>query len=300
LAIACGLCLSAGMEMLQIYDASRTCSMADVLCNLAGTALGVFAAIVFQPRWERFGRRNLRFESAGALLLAALWAAAQWYPFIPNLSRGRLHANVVHTLSIPVMPIDCFTAAAEWFALAVVLHAFTARLPIVWLTLAVLALPLRMLILGRVLAPAEILGAASALFLWWLLPGGAWRINLAATILALSIALRELAPFHFTAGTHSFSWVPFSATLESDHLNAAAILFHKTFDYGAMIWLMRSEGVRYRDAGISAASALFVLEWLQRHLPGRQPEITDAVIAAILAIALWSLHPRRATVHDEA
>ncbi|MCU1237618.1 MAG: hypothetical protein JWP63_5585 [Candidatus Solibacter sp.] len=54
-----------------------------------------------------------------------------------------------------------------------------------------------------------------------------------------------------------------------------------------MVWLLRAAGYRYRDAGMVTAAALLLLEILQRHLPNRQPEITDAFIAALMACVLW-------------
>jgi glycopeptide antibiotics resistance protein len=44
-AILLGAGLSAGIEMLQIYDATRTCSLADLAFNIAGTAAGAVLAL---------------------------------------------------------------------------------------------------------------------------------------------------------------------------------------------------------------------------------------------------------------
>jgi VanZ family protein len=293
LAIGCGLCLSASMEMLQIYDGSRTCSMADLLCNLVGASVGVFVAIIFQPHIEQFARRHGREPIGGALLLAASWTAFLLYPFIPILSRGRLHATFLACLATRVAPVELFATSAEWFAFAMILQAITRRMHPGFLTLAMLAVPLRMLILDQAVTPADFLGAGLALLLYWVLPGGRWRVLCAAGLLATAIVLRELTPFQFTAATHHFSWMPFAATLNAKRQNAAPILFRKAFDYGATIWLLCTRGFKYPDAGISVALALFLLEWLQRHIPGHQPEITDAVVAIVLAGLLWSLHPRR-------
>ena len=76
-------------------------------------------------------------------------------------------------------------------------------------------------------------------------------------------------------------------TLESDWGSAAVIVLRKAFDYGAAVWLLHAEGWRYTRAGACVAAALFVLELVQRHLPGRTPETTDAVLALLMALALW-------------
>jgi len=46
-------------------------------------------------------------------------------------------------------------------------------------------------------------------------------------------------------------------------------------------------------AGGALAAALFLLEMVQRYLPGRTPEITDALIAVAMTAALWAVRERR-------
>jgi hypothetical protein len=63
----------------------------------------------------------------------------------------------------------------------------------------------------------------------------------------------------------------------------------KAFDYGTLVWLPVLAGA---SAPVSAAFAvvfLFVLEWAQRSIPGRTPEITDAVLALLMAFVLLRL-----------
>ena len=42
-----GLALSASIEMLQIFDSTRTCSLLDVACNFVGTVGGIAVALDF-------------------------------------------------------------------------------------------------------------------------------------------------------------------------------------------------------------------------------------------------------------
>jgi VanZ family protein len=84
------------------------------------------------------------------------------------------------------------------------------------------------------------------------------------------------------------TWIPFAATLDGERLNAALVLSRKAFEYGALVWLLRASGLRFSVAGAWVAVPLVLLEMAQRYLPNRQPEITDAVLAAILACVLWA------------
>ena len=88
------------------------------------------------------------------------------------------------------------------------------------------------------------------------------------------------------------SWIPFSATLSGERLNAALVLLRKAFEYGALVWLLRASGLRYWSAGVWVAAGLLLLEMAQRYMPNRQPEITDAVLAGVLACIFWGSERR--------
>ena len=160
--------------------------------------------------------------------------------------------------------------------------------------LAMLCLPLRLLIMERSLAPDEVLGAALAMLVWTY-PAEGSRVRAGAGMLAGAIVLRELSPFQFIGPAHAMSWVPFVATLDAERLNAALVLLRKAFDYGTLVWLLRASGLSYGSAGASVAAALVLLEMAQRYLPNRHAEITDALIAAMIACILWGSE-RRANV----
>jgi VanZ family protein len=288
-ALLLGLALSASIEMLQIFDGTRTCSLLDVACNFLGTLAGSCAALFSQPEITRLTqKRKSRRGATGALMLAFTWAGYQLYPFLPLFSRGRLRENLARFTAAPFSAVETCAAAAEWFAFALLMRSVAGRFKAPWLALAMFALPLRLLIVERRLAPAELLGAALALLLWSY-PEEEPKVTIGICLLAFTIVLRELEPFRFVAAAHSFSWVPFSATFAAERQNAALVLLRKAFEYGAMLWLLRAAGYRYLNAGIATAAALLLLEILQRHLPNRQPEITDALLAALLACILWGV-----------
>jgi VanZ family protein len=287
-----GAGLSASIEMLQIFDGTRTCSLLDVACNFAGTVGGVGAALIFRQEIFEITRRPKGNRGAGgALVLACCWAGYQLYPLIPLFSRGHLRASVARFLTTPISIVEVCAGAAEWFAFALVMRAAAGRMKTPWLLLAMLCLPLRLLIMERSLAPDEVLGAALAMLVWTY-PAGGSRVRVAAAMLAAAVVLRELSPFEFTAQARSMSWIPFSATLDAERLTAALVLLRKAFEYGTEVWLLRASGLRYWSAGVSVGATLVLLETAQRYLPNRQPEITDAVIAGILACILWGSERR--------
>ena len=121
-----------------------------------------------------------------------------------------------------------------------------------------------------------------------------------AAAMAACVVLRELAPFRFAAPAQAMSWIPFAASLGSEHMNALLELFRKAYEYGVLVWLLRGAGLRYWTAGGWVAAVLVLLEMAQRYQPNRQPEITDALIAAILACILWGSERRAAAIDSRA
>jgi VanZ family protein len=294
-ALLLALALSASMEMLQIYDPGRTCSLFDVFCNVSGAAAGAVAALVLRPELESLARRKPGWHGPAPLLLLACWASYQLYPFFPVLSQTKLRASIAmlaQTASFSA--VEVWANAAGWMAVALAMESFFGNMRPRWLLAAMACLPMRLFIAERSLTGSEALGAALALLLWSLLPERK-RLLAGVFLLASATLLRELSPFRLAETPHPFSWIPFAATFESERQSAIVILFRKAFEYGALVWLFRVCGISYARAAVAVAASLAILEAIQRYLPGRTPEITDSVVTLLMALALWHLHKRGQT-----
>jgi hypothetical protein len=102
-----------------------------------------------------------------------------------------------------------------------------------------------------------------------------------------TLILRGLAPFQFTGGAGSFSWIPFAATLSYEHALSVVVLFKKCFLYGVGVWLFRKSGYGYIVAAVGIAALLGLIEALQLYLPDRTPEITDPLLGLTMAVLLY-------------
>jgi VanZ family protein len=287
-AVALGFALSASMELLQAYDDHRDTSLLDLVANTAGSAAGALLAVFFEPAAERLAGRRRKAPEGAATLLAICWTGFQFYPFIPFFGTYRLRAALAPPWHIANVSsgLEIWSGAAEWFTLALALEAIFGRLRTRWLAAAMLAMPLRFFIVTRSLGWNDLLAAPLALVLWSGIPSR-WRLGAGLGVVLSALLLRELAPFHWSAAAAPFQWIPFVPTLESERQSAVVIITRKAFDYGAAVWLLRAAGWSYARAGTCAAAALLGLELLQRHLPGRTAESTDAVLALLMAVALW-------------
>jgi VanZ family protein len=293
-AVLLGVALSSCLEMLQVYDAQRRCSLYDVFTNSVGACCGAMAALVFRPKLERVTAGRNGAHPKAALVLVLFWFAYQLFPFFPVLSRTRLRAGIAGLIGAAGSSwAEVWVAAAGWFVAALALEALLHRLSAWRLAAAMLCLPARFFIVTRALRLDECLGAALALVLWSAVGAGA-RLRAGFWMLLSAVAVRELEPLRFLASAQRFSWIPFAASLEAERQPAAVVLFGKAFYYGAGVWLGHARGWSYARAALAMAAALAVLEWTQRYLPGRSPEITDAFLALLMGLILWFVGDSRA------
>jgi hypothetical protein len=280
------------MELMQNYVPGRVTSLSDLATNTLGAAAGAGLALAFAPAIIPPLRSQAQRASPGAMLLLACWGGYQLYPFFPILSsthlRQALRALIVtHAFS----PVATWAAAAQWFAAALALEAILGRLRASWLAGAMLVLGLRIFMPGRSLELDEVAGAALAFLAWEILPSKR-RLPVGIFMALSAILVVELAPFHFTANAAPFSWIPLGATFENERWGALVILLRKAFFYGVTVWLLVRTGISHPVAGGALAAELFLLETVQRYLPGRTPEITDSLIAVVMTAALWVLADR--------
>jgi hypothetical protein len=149
-----------------------------------------------------------------------------------------------------------------------------------------LVLPAKLLIAGRTVTWSELAGAVLACVCSYLLSGYHWRAALVAGLIVSLLILRGLAPYHWSSIANPFSWIPFSGFLEADREFGLLTFLRKCFWYGSAIWLLRAAGWRLAWAAVAVALLLGAIEVIQIHLPGRVAEITDPLLALILALTL--------------
>jgi VanZ family protein len=297
-----GAVLSFGIEYFQAYLPGRVPSLFDWVLNGAGTYAG--ARIASRLALPGNIREELFLPGARArlgLVAVGTWVLSQLFPFVPStdvdyLKEGLRPLWYFLRGQAPFSSSDTAVYALSVLSLAIVLESVLRperRLRGVLAAFFGAVLLAKVPILTRQLSFEAVLGAALGLTGFFLLPGTrAIRVALAAAVGVVLLDGLQGAPGAFE--TSSFSWIPLRGHLQNELTGIGDIL------EGAWPFLVLAyvaSGARTSSpavlAGVGAVlvfSGVLAIEWLQQFLPGRSPDVTDALLA-LLAWSLPWLHP---------
>jgi VanZ family protein len=285
--VALGTLLSVCIEFLQHAAPPRAPALKDVMLNCLSTAIGAAGYWIAQRAGTLPQLRARGFDPALYLLLA-LWAAFHAAPFVPSLRLRQIHDALQPVLAFDVSIGSVARHFAGYLVLSAVLRALVQRQNF-WLAFSVaiaLSLGSRVLVVGQVLSPNEILGAALALPIVIALrrqPHRRAAVPL-AFLYAVAWLIYGLAPFDFRVAAETFHWVPFRGFLESSMDRGYVQFLEKCFLYVGFVWLMTHAGFRTRTTVAMGIVIAALLEVAQRYSPERVAEITDILL--ILAAGL--------------
>ncbi len=281
-----GTVLCVAMELTQYYDEGRVTSFDDVYANVIGTAIGAVAGITIGDgvRWPLL--REIALNRIPALLLFA-WVGYRLYPFVPTIDLHKYWNALKPVILYPSLTsYDLLRHTAAWMTIYMLIETIGRRQR-PWLLLPLFTgavLFAKVLVITTVLSVAEIAGAGVAYALWLLLYGSARsRILVATLLLGLAITAQRLEPFQFHAAASPFGWIPFLSFMRGSTEIDVMSFLEKFFLYGSLIWLLGEAGLPRRSSAIAAAALLFVTSLAETHVAHRSAEITDTVMALMIA-----------------
>lgn len=300
-----GGALSLFIECTQTFVAGRDTSVFDLLLNTFGTFAGACAGWIDWNRRLGNGLAQVsgsnRPPSLFPLMMLGAWLGLRLFPYVPTIDFQHVKDAIKPLLTGELSPVDVLRYFVLCLVVGRLLQTFLTP------TRALLAMPVLVLgviaakpfLMTRELNLAEIIGTAAAIVAWVaFLARQPYRSGLLAALLALTIVVQGLMPFSFTVG-HPFSFVPFKGFEGgSMAINLQAFL-EKIFLYGSLIWLLVESRVRIGFATVMTAALLTLIELIQTNLAGRVSEITEPLLAIILACVLYSLD-RSARANDKA
>jgi VanZ like family len=282
-----GALLSTSMELLQYFDGGRLASASDVYANTAGTLLGAIggSSIGKDFRWPLLS--GIAANPVPSLLLVA-WIGYRLFPYLhlPTIDlRKYWHALQPVLLHRSLTGYDLFRFTAIWLAIGALIEAIVGRRRVWrWFPLFIGGvLVSRIASVASSLTAAETAGAILAIAGYRVLAfSAALRITVIALCFCGYVVAERLAPFRFGLSLGPFGWVPFLGLLSGDHGIDALSFLQKVFLYGGAIWLVIKAGLRPGPSTLLIALMLFGTSQLERFLPRRSAEITDAIMALLI------------------
>jgi VanZ family protein len=281
--VGLGAALSLAIEIAQTHVTGRTSSVVDLVLNIVSTAAGVMLARFTMDGHARRGARAYVTDGFAGVL-AISWVAYRLVPFVPTIDFQHVKDAIKPLMTMSNFEIMTFLR----YGICWCVFAFAARraMPNVraWLLLPVtglLAALAPLFITGRVMRLEEFAAIALA-SLVWLSVGATSRLrSVLAVLVAITVIYVELTPFNFSAINQEFSWLPFGGFITGSVEIGVFALLEKFFLYGSLIWLLVQMRLPARTATVVVALMLLALEALQIFIPGRSPEITDAILVVV-------------------
>lgn len=281
---------SFAVQVLQVFEPVRDPALSDVFWNALGTLAGIVAGVAVE-RHVALLPRAAWARSRFAVLLIAAWTAAELWPFVPALDWFALKQALKGLLRAADFSVASFAYhLASVLALGLLLAACSPT-PRVGARLALLVFGVlagKLVLYASPLLPSFALGAVAGVALW-----AGWGARLGRPVLLAALGamlaaytVRALVPFELRSAPAPFAWIPFQALLQGSMMANVRSLLAQLFALGTMLWLV--ERVGGRVAGAAAALALWVglVEWAQRWIVGRTPDVTMPLLVIALAVVL--------------
>lgn len=307
-ATALCLLLSLVMESLQTLLPGRVSSLLDLLLNgFGGLGGALLAGLTVNPPGPLRSLAALRREwflpgraMDLGLVALGLWALAQLTPLLLSLDTDHLRKGLL-PLWTPGFPLPFSWTQLAAYACAItglglfgtILTRAEKNMAVPFIGFVSVVLLVKILVMGRYLALETALGAAMGMVLTVILRPAPRPFRFAIGGLAL-LAGFALAELESAAGLifkplQPFNWIPFQGQMHSlAGFSEILALFWPFLALGCLGAFATRPNRRRRMAfigGLLVLAFMFLLEWQQQTLPGRNADITDV----LLALAGWSL-----------
>lgn len=294
-----GAVLSTIMELTQYFDAERVTSADDVYSNTLGSILGGLGAASLSRASGLSLLISLQSKPIPALLISS-WAGYRLYPYIITIDLHKYLAALKPLIYTPIPSLySLYRNTVVWVTIFSLASSLIGRGRSIAAAPVIAALMLlgRLLVIDRILSAGEVVGAAVAILFWLVMLARSVPRRQAVLVLLLlwpAVLIERLEPFQFSAVARNFGWLPFRSLLSGSIAVAVMAFFEKTFFYGSLLFFVREAGGSRIFAAFAVSGSLLATSWAETYIPGRSAEITDALIASLLAIAFSFLeYPHR-------
>ena len=291
------LLFAVALQVLQLVIPSRVANLGDALWNVLGAALGATLAVLRRRSCSRPRFFELPRGAEVPAILLVSWVSYRLMPFVPGIDLQLLKDSLKPLLLQPqISVLDTFHDFSAWLAVFLLAAAALPGRRSDFLVMAAIPIifALEVVIVGNWVSASNVLGAMAAVACWLIvLRNVETQKQWAAGLLAFSVVIQGLFPLEMRHAPVGFGWIPFTGFLEGSMFLNTQVLFEKVFFYGTIIWLLRHSTYNPVGSATVVVILLTAVEVSQIYFGGHTPEITDPLLAILIATALQVMESRR-------
>jgi VanZ family protein len=304
------LSLGLGLQLLQLFLPSRTASLADVIWNSVGLAVGLLIASLAR-QWLIHRFATLTTKSPYALLLVLLWFFYETFPFTPTLDYGLLRAHVKTFIIAPPFEIARFVQhllAAILCGIALQRSGIFKRSGRATALLGSSAVLLEIFVAYGSLRRETLIGICAGLAIGHLLANNRNRPTrfALATVAASAYLMTVFTPYRGQVADASFTLTPFSSFLWHNVTRDLPPLAFESLAIGALLWAGFFNPGKTSRPPVPWISFVFlaivILEVIRVFVVGLHGDTTTILITVVLgtfAVTLRDANPDSADHQPE-
>lgn len=304
-----GCVLSAAVETLQLFTPERVTSLNDVVTDTTGALLGALVAVVAIRLRHRLGAQASYGATMHELYPVLVWGAlamlAAWHPFDTTLDIGGIgskvrsfirdpwQAGVLADEGVDVVRYALFSASCVVCFERLGIARPRVRAAFAGIALAAVLELSQFFVQSRMPGMKDMtVGAIGSCGAALLAVPRLWSKRRAASAIGiaslLATALMMLSPFVIRSDRQPFTIVPlrsYAAGPPERTISHAAELSLAFFPLGFSLALLLPRRLRLMRVALIAFALGVLLEFLQGWIAGRYPDVTDAAVLALGALA---------------
>ena len=288
-----GFTLAVILQFVQLYLPGRIAALNDAIWNILGLILGMSLAFVANKYILKL-RIELRVIPLIPLVLLGVWSAYRLVPFVPTVDFQEIKDSLKPVFIQPeISLLGVFINTVSWMLAGHFLKYLTGvRGALDKLGFFMVSLfCLEILIVENDITASNIMGALIALMVFANLADRAkGMVTILVILLPISIILLGLAPFNLRSEIDSFNWFPFYSFFGGSMYHNILTLLQKIFLYSGLIFLFFELGLTWLRAALYTGLLLLLVEVSQIYFSGHTPEITDPLLALLLALGMVELN----------
>jgi len=290
------LVLAFFLQYLQFYLPARVPTADDAWYN----SIGIIAGMLLAHLLKQYSHNHLPNELATPmdwsqitipLVLALLWVAWRLFPFIPLISTKSIMAAISPLMKQP--ELNFIVIIRDSIGWLVFFYLLTRppfdRLPkFRILKFVIYILGLEILIRGNFITVNDLLAALFAFAIFSSLPTNMLDKGLTRG-LAIAIFLTLITPLSTAEPYNEYLWLPFSQLMKGSPWANGELLLLKIYLYASFIYMLRRTWVNWGGAALIAISLLLIISLLQVILGQHNGDITEPLLAGLIAWAISQL-----------